>query len=468
MDLDGTLIKTDVLLESVLLLLKKNPFFLFVLPVWLIKGRAYLKQQIAQRVKLRCDLLPTNPQFLDYLQTQQQEGRDLILISASNQEPVRQISNHFGIFIDAIGSDGSVNLKAENKLARILQLNSESTFSYAGNSSADIPIWKEAGEVLAVNCNSALPYNDFDEEDSEDSIRVFDAPASVLGSFWKAMRPHQWLKNILLFLPLMLSHQFNQLDLVLQAVTGFISFSLCASSVYFVNDMLDLESDRQHHGKSSRPFASGELPLAYGFFGAPLLLIAAFLVATLLPVEFFLMLLAYYFLTVFYSLSLKRFFFIDAITLTTLYTLRIVAGSAAIFVTTTQWLLWFSFLMFTGLALLKRYTETNKLQGQQDTLVQGRAYSAANRKMLSAVGITCSALAVVVYMFYIMAPETTVLYSSPALLWGVSPLLLYLLARIWSKAFRGELEEDPLLFAIRDLQSQILVVLCGVVIFLAI
>ncbi len=465
MDLDGTLIKTDVLLESILLLLKRNPFYVFLIPLWLLKGRANLKQQLAQRVNIRCDLLPLNIEFFAYLQEQQQDGRDLILISASNQKPVREISSHFGFFIDAIGSDELTNLKAENKLLHILQLIPDKSFSYAGNSSADIPIWNEAREVIAVNCSLG-------PSSTEKAVRRFDAsgalPMSLAKQFLKAMRPHQWLKNGLLFLPLLLSHQFNQTDLVLQTVVAFISFSLCASSVYFVNDMLDLDSDRQHQSKNNRPFACGELPLVYGFFGAPLLLLAAFLIASFLPREFLTILLAYYVLTTLYSFFLKQFFLIDVLTLTSLYTLRIVAGSAAISVITTNWLLTFSFFMFSGLALLKRFTEISNLQNQGKTLIRGRAYSTANRKLLSTLGVISSIAAVFVYMFYIMAPETTALYSSPMLLWAVSPLLLYLLARIWQMAFEGKLDEDPLIFAVSDHQSQLLVLLSGVIIWLAI
>jgi len=462
-DLDGTLIKTDLLLESVLLLVKRNPFSLFLMVFWLLKGRTNLKHQLAQRVEISCENLPLNTEFFDYLQKQLEDGRDLILISASNEKPVRAISNHFGFFIDAIGSDKDINLKAENKLLRIIHLTPDEIFSYAGNSKADVPIWNEASDVIAVNCTIELANKNGDK-----SIQRFDSPGSMLAQFWKAMRPHQWLKNGLLFLPLLLSHQIDQIDLLTQTLVGFISFCLCASSVYITNDMLDLNSDRQHHSKYNRPFASGDLPLIYGFLGAPLLLLASFLTASILSREFFLILLAYYLLTTLYSFSLKQFFLIDILTLASLYTLRIVAGSAAISVITTHWLLAFSFFMFSGLALLKRFTEISNLLNQGKTIIEGRAYNTGNKKLLSAAGLVFSVAAVLVYMFYIVAPETTVLYSSPGLLWAVCPLLLYLLGRIWGMAFKGKLDEDPLIFAISDHKSQFIVLLSGVIIWLAI
>ncbi|NQV68670.1 MAG: UbiA family prenyltransferase [Pseudohongiella sp.] len=464
-DLDGTLIKSDLMLESVLLLIKKNPLAAFMLPLWLLKGRANLKHQLAQRVDIPYELLPPNPEFKAYIQQQEAEGRNIVLISASNQQQVRALSNHYGFFIDAIGSDEQLNLKAENKLLRILQLNQKAGFSYAGNSSADLPIWDEADEVVMVNCAVSLAEK---LKNKTNSITRFDTPGSKLHKFFLAMRPHQWLKNGLLFLPLILSHQIDQLHLFLQACIGFLSFSLCASSVYFLNDMLDLNSDRQHHAKRSRQFASGELALAYGFLGAPILLAASFAVALLLPANFIAVLFLYWILTSLYSLFLKRLFMLDVLTLAVLYTLRIIAGSAAIAVATTFWLLAFSFFLFLSIAMAKRFTEFSNLSSTERTSVAGRAYSTAHLKMLAITGGCSSLIAVAVFAFYINAPDTTELYTSPGLLWLICPLLVFLLGRIWIFAQQGKLNEDPVLFAISDHPSQAVTLMCGLIIWLAI
>jgi 4-hydroxybenzoate polyprenyltransferase/phosphoserine phosphatase len=464
-DLDGTVIKTDLMFESILQLFKKNPLAIFLIPLWLLKGRAYLKHQLAQRVEIAVDLLPLNTEFIAYLRTQAAEGRDIILISASNQLPVRQVSDHLSLFIDAIGSDADHNLKSENKLRRIQALISKSSFAYAGNSSADLSVWIAAEEVLMVNCTAAL---ESQLGDKTKTVTLFDPTPAFLAKFWQAMRPHQWLKNGLIFLPLILSHQIDQAGLALQAVIGFISFSLCASSVYMLNDLLDLNNDRQHHSKYSRPFASGELSLGYGFLGAPVLLFAAILVALLLPPEFLSVLLIYWLLTCAYSLLLKKIFLADVLVLAVLYTLRIVAGSAAISVVTTNWLFAFSMSLFLGLAIIKRYTELSILQTLGKTTSEGRAYSTRHLKFLSVLGAGASLAAVLVFTFYINAPDITRLYSTPAILWLICPLLLYLLGRIWLLAYRGKLNEDPVLFAITDRRSQLITLMCGLMIWIAI
>lgn len=464
-DLDGTVIKTDLLFESILLLLKKNLLLGLLLPFWLFKGRAYLKHQLAQRVSIPVELLPLNAEFIHYLQQEANLGRNIILISASNQIPVRQISDHLGLFIDAIGSDENHNLKSKNKLTRILLLNPVGGFIYAGNSRDDLAVWREANEIILVNCAPSLASS---LRHDPKLTQYFDTRISPWRKFWQAIRPHQWLKNTLLFLPLILSHQLNQANLVLQAGVAVISFSLVASSVYLLNDMLDLNSDRQHQTKKRRPFASGDLSLVYGYLGAPLLLICGISIALVLPMQFVLVLLAYWLLTSFYSFYLKGLFLLDVLTLASLYTWRVIAGSAAISVVTTFWLLAFSFFLFLGLAMVKRYTEFSRLQTIGKTSIEGRGYTVKNLKTLSTIGGLSSLIAVAVFAFYINAPNTTELYDRPLVLWLICPLLLYVLWRIWGLAREEKLDEDPVLFALSDRRSQLIAALCGLLIWLAI
>jgi len=464
-DLDGTVIKTDLLFESILLLLKKSIFQTLLIPIWLIEGKANLKHQLSKRVHIPVELLPLNTEFHDYLKEEVERGRNIVLISASSQLAVRQVSDHLGLFIDAMGSDEDHNLKSKNKVTRILQLDPAGGFAYAGNSKADIAVWSEASEVILVNCKRSLAEN---LQHGNEKIQHFDAPQSTLKKFWQAIRPHQWLKNALIFLPLILSHQLNQPNLLLQACVAFLSFSCVASSVYLLNDMLDLNSDRQHQSKKQRPFASGDLSLVYGYLGAPSLLILGFLIALWLPAEFVLVLLTYWLLTTAYSLLLKRLFLIDVLTLASLYTWRIIAGSAAISVVTTYYLLAFSFFLFLGLAIVKRYTEFLNLQKQGKSSIEGRGYGVENLQTLATIGGGSSLVAVAVFAFYINAPATTELYSTPLLLWAICPLLLYLLWHIWALARRGEIDEDPVLFALTDRRSQLTAAVCGLVIWLAI
>lgn len=463
-DLDGTLIKTDVLLESILLLLRRNTLYLALLPIWLLRGRANLKYQVARRVNLPCDSLPLNPELLAYLHQERANGRQLILISASNEKPVSELAHHLDLFAEAIGSDQYLNLRAQAKLTRIRQRLPAGKFAYAGNSHADIPVWAEAAEIVLVNCPRAVVESLL--ERAQDILQ-FDTPSGYWREFIKAMRLHQWLKNGLIFLPLLLSHQLADPVLLLQAAIGFISFSLCASSVYLMNDLLDLQSDRQHRTKRLRPFACGELPLAWGFIGAPALLLAAVLTALLLDGGFLYVLLVYWAITCLYTLHLKRLFVIDAITLSILYTLRIIAGSVVIGVVTTNWLLAFSLCVFFGLAMLKRFTELNNLRAEGGSGISGRAYTTGSQRAIFTIGAISNVMAIAVFAMYINAPDITQLYSMPVLLWVICPLLLYLFARIWIQAQKGLLHEDPVMFAITDHRSQIAAALCGAIIWLA-
>ena len=463
-DLDGTLIRTDLLFESLLRLIRRNPLYLAVIPFWLLRGRAWLKHQIARRVKIDAAGLPYNEEFLAWLRQQRAGGRAMTLISASNQSYVDAVGEHLGLFEAAVGSDAETNLKSRRKLRRIEEIAEGGEFAYAGDSRADLPIWSRAKQIVMVNCAPAVSRR---FASRENDVLNFGSAGAVFRPLLHAIRPHQWLKNTLLFVPLILSHQLTQPELLFASAIGFIGFCLCTSSVYLLNDMLDLDSDRAHRTKRKRPFAAGELPLAAGFVAAPALLAGAFLVSSLLPADFRLVLLIYWLLTCLYSFALKRIFLVDVATLATLYALRVAAGAEAIEVVTTNFLIAFSLCFFLGLALVKRVTELVNLQSQATEAVSGRAYRRSHEPLLSVIGCLASVMAVVVFAFYINAPATTRLYGSPLMLWLICPLLIVLLGRIWRLARAGRLHEDPVLFAVEDRFSQSIVLATGVLIWLA-
>ena len=461
-DLDGTLTKSDVSYESLLQLLKHNLFYLALIPFWLSKGLAHLKSEIARRVDVPIKLLPLNPEFWQYLQEQKAEGRRLVLISASNQRFVKAVGDHLQLFDAVLGSDEALNLKAKNKLRRIQELNDGAPFAYAGNSAADLAVWSAAEQAVLVNCDAALGR----QLATPKEVLHFDSPPKTAQLLWQAMRPHQWLKNGLIFLPLLLAHQLNELQTLLQAIVAFFSFSFCASSVYLLNDLVDIYNDRQHQSKCQRPFASGQLSLSTGMIAGPLLFLLSFVLAAILPTAFAAILLLYWLITTAYTLLLKKLFLVDVAVLASLYTLRIYAGAAAVGLMASFWLVSFSLCLFLGLAIVKRVTELVNRGG--DKKLNGRAYHAGNLELLTTLGSIASALAVMVFVLYINDSETTGLYSSPMLLWLICPLLIILLWRIWKFALRGRLNEDPLIFAISDHPSQLMVTLCGLVIWLAI
>ncbi|MFK7864808.1 MAG: UbiA family prenyltransferase [Pseudohongiellaceae bacterium] len=467
-DLDGTLTKTDCLLEAMLAMLRSNPLSLLKMFQWLSHGRAYFKKRVAEEVDLDIRSLPVNSSFLTYLEEQKSNGRQVILISAAHQTVVEKVAECYPLFDQAIGSDGDTNLKSEQKLDRIKELSQGESFAYAGNSEADLVIWRAADEIVVVNAEASI-HKQATEIASENSTLVaFDLPSPLGRRFLKAMRPHQWLKNFLVFLPLILSHQLNQAELFWLTFLGFMSFSLCASSVYLLNDMLDIEHDRHHPSKSSRPFASGTLSLRLGFLGSPALFLLSVLIASSINGQFLLIMIGYWMTTCLYSFYLKRLYMADALTLSLLYTLRIIAGSAAIGITTTQWLLAFSGFLFLGLALLKRTTELRNLQLDFKTKVKGRSYDTEQLNVVAILGVMSSIAAIIVFTVYINAPATTELYSSPATLWMICPALVIMHGRVWLKAYLGDLDEDPVLFASHDRFSQVMLCLCGALLWLAI
>lgn len=461
-DLDGTLIHSDLLLESFLELIKHNLLMLFLVPLWLLRGKANLKQQIAYRVDLRVDLLPYNRELLQYLQEQKTLGRRLILISASNQKYVHAVAAHLGLFDEAIGSDATTNCSGACKLARIQELGKN--FSYAADHRVDLPIWQQADTALTVDISRALKRQVATITRVE---REFDRPRSGLRPYLKALRPHQWLKNMLVLLPLALAHEVANPQLVWQALVAFLCFGLCASSVYILNDLLDLPSDRQHRSKCKRPFAAGEIPLLSGLLISPLLLLLAFALATVLPPAFIIVLAVYYLCTGLYSFALKRLMLVDVIMLAVLYTLRILSGAAAISVAPSFWLLAFSMFLFFSLAVVKRYAELDYLREAGISQSEGRGYYSQDLHMMAVFGSSSAFLAVMVFALFINDEDTRNQYQTPEILWLICPLLLYMITRIWLLAARGKIAEDPIVFALKDRTSQLLTLACGALLWVA-
>jgi 4-hydroxybenzoate polyprenyltransferase/phosphoserine phosphatase len=464
-DLDDTLIRTDLLHESVFALLTINFFYVFMLPLWLLKGKANLKQQIADRAELRFDLLPYRKEFLDYLKQEHEAGRRLILATASNAAFAEGVANHLGIFDAAIGSGASENNSGARKLARIKELTNGGAFAYAGNGDVDVPIWKAADAAVVVNASAATLKK---AERATRGAGVFPGQQENILALIKSIRPHQWLKNLLIFVPLVLSYQMTDIQLVLQAWLAFIAFSLCASSVYLLNDLLDLPADRQHPTKRFRPFAAGDLSIVYGVVAKIVLLAVAFMIALTLPVYFFPVLLFYYICTMAYSLWLKRAALVDGITLAALYTLRLIAGAAAISVEPTFWLLAFSMFIFMSLALIKRYSELMLLQADGRGQMIGRAYRSVDTETLAQLGTSSGYLAVLVLAFYINSDKVSEQYARPEALWMLCPIMLYWISRMWLLTRRGEMHDDPVVFTIRDKRTHFLAFAAGCALLVAI
>jgi len=454
-DLDGSLTHSDLLIESFLAFAKKYPFRIFMIPLWLLKGKAYLKMRLAAEVEIAVGLLPYNDALLEYLQQQHDAGRDIFLATASNEKYASQVVAHHKFFSGYIASDEDRNLSGATKLDAINKQVPEGGFSYVGNSNKDIPIWSHAQEVLVVDGEAGLL-----KELERKGIcpeQVFLNPTKY-SLYLRALRPHQWAKNALIFLPAFAAHDFSTHTLVF-SIAAFVAFSLCASSVYLLNDLLDLEADRMHPRKKSRPFASGSVDMRYGLVMTPLLLVLGFLVAASVAPNFLYVLFIYYAATASYSFGLKKFALVDIMLLSGLYTIRVIGGAAATDIPLSYWILAFSMFIFISLALVKRCAELNTMRSMERSSVSGRGYMVSDLEYLHSMGIASGYLSVLVLALYIHSEEIMNLYHSPDVMFGVIPMLMYWVSRMWLKAGRGEMDDDPLVFSIKDRQSQV-VMLC--------
>lgn len=463
-DLDGTLVRTDLLLESVLALLKRNPLYLFALPLWLLKGRARLKYEVARRVRVDMSGLPYDPRVLSLLEAERGR-RPLVLCTASDHMLAEAVAQHLGCFDGVMASDGSRNLSGRNKADALVEAYGERGFDYAGNEARDLAIWQHARRAYVVNAGDGLAARAGRVSEVAD---VLPRDRAGLRVWLKALRLHQWLKNVLVFVPLLAAHMLLQPSAVAHAVAAFVIFGVCASGVYVLNDLLDLGADRAHPRKRKRPFAAGHLPLTAGLVMAPALTVAAFAAAYALSPRFALVLLGYYVLTLAYSLYLKRVAMLDVLVLAGLYTVRIIAGSAAIGTGLSFWLLAFSMFLFLSLALVKRYTEVAAQSGNGSELIKGRGYAATDASLLAMLGGASGYLSVLVLALYIDSTASAALYRHPQWLWLMCPLLLYWISRVWIIAHRGAMHDDPVVFAITDNVSRVVLVLCAIVVLLAI
>ncbi len=444
-DLDGTLVKSDTLLDSFCQLLRRDPLEAWRAPLWLAKGRANLKNEVNRRAPLDATRLPYNASLLTYLHAQRSEGRSIYLTTGAEGEVAERVATHLGIFHGVLASDGVTNLTHSRKLDSLKAR--FGNFDYIGNSRADLPLLSNAREAMVANPTLGLrlalrlrriPI-----------ARTFTDQRPTAKTLLKAIRIHQWAKNILLLAPLALSHKMTP-GSIGKVIAAFFCFSFMASANYLVNDMLDLESDRLHPIKRMRPFAAGDLFVSSGIALALLLVIASIALLPLLPASFSVWLSVYIVATLVYSLFLKRVAVVDVLLLSGLYTLRLLAGGAATSTWISQWLAGFSTFLFLSLATLKRFSELENLRERGATDMPGRGYKVADLEQIRSFGTASAYAAIVVFMLYIGRPDVIELYRHAARLWLIVPLLIFWLNRVWLLASRGEMDDDPVVFAMSD------------------
>ena len=453
LDLDGTTVLTDTLVENALRLLADSPLAFACLLPGALASRAKFKRAVARRQPLDPASLVYNDHVLALARRARAEGRPVYLVTAADQAVAETVAAHLGLFDGVFASDGHTNLKAEAKAAKLVALFGQSRFDYAGDAAADRPVWRAARQAILVNPPASLLA--LVQSECADTLVLGEPRAAWPRArlLAKAVRVHQWAKNLLIFAPMLAAHRAS-LGVVLQAILAFVAFSLCASSVYLLNDLLDLPHDRAHTTKSRRPFASGALDLRVAPPLMALLLGSAVLISVLLPARFLIMLALYYVSTLAYSLVLKRHMVWDVIMLAALYTMRVFAGGAATGVPVSPWLLAFSMFLFFCLAVVKRLTElTLFVRGGGTTRLKGRGYLTEDLPMLRSMATSSGYMAVMVLALYVNGNEMPALYRHPAALWALCPILLFWVSRVLMMADRGEMADDPVVFALRDKTS---------------
>ena len=458
-DLDGCLVKSDTLSDSLCVLARTHPWDLFRLPGWLLGGKARLKRELSSRALLDAAHLPYNDALIVYLREQAASGRPLYLSTGADQQLANGVAEHLELFDGVFSSDGVTNLTGSEKLRLLESKFGRGGFAYVGNSRKDLPLLGASkGAMLA---NPTVGLQGLLRRKKIPVQQVFQDRASAFRSIRHALRVHQWAKNVLIFLPLILAHTLK-MSVLLQSALAFLSFSLVASSTYIVNDVLDLGSDRVHPRKRRRPFAAGDLSVVAGFCVAVLLFAAGVAISLAIAPEFTAWLLIYCVATLAYSLYFKRVVIVDVIILSGLYTLRILAGAAAARVPVSDWMAGFSIFFFFSLALVKRFSELENLRARGVAPSNGRGYLVHDMEQLRAFGTGSAFASIVVFSLYINNPDVRNLYHHPERLWLLTPLLIWWLSRVWLRASRGQMHEDPVIFALTDRAS----LLAGVAIFL--
>ena len=460
-DLDGTLIQSDTLFEVFISLLFSHPLdALRVLPS-LYHGRAAFKQMLSSYLSGEIiKTLPVRGDLYRYLRREKEAGRSLHLVSAADEQVVATISNHFEIFDSFKGSNGTNNLKGSHK-AQYLKERFPNGFAYIGDSPADMPVWQAADEILLAGNNSFV--NKFIHKLDKPITQHFQEQKKKRHLWLKAFRIHQWSKNALLFAPVLLAGEYANLHALLTVFFGFFGFSLVTSGTYVLNDLSDLKADRAHPTKKNRPFAAGHLPISHGLIAGSLVIVLGLTISLILSSAFALCVLTYLAVTAVYSSYLKRIALVDTLTLAGLFSLRLVMGATLANVVPSQWLLTFSMFFFFSLALAKRHVEVMDGQKRETTQLSKRGYEPDDGTLTLGLGLAAALGSIQILVLYLVFEAMPAgIYSNTVFLWSAPIFISLWLMRIWLLAHRGQLDDDPVVFAVRDKASLLLGVIVSV------
>lgn len=459
-DLDGTLINTDILYESFLSSLSRDWKTIFILFLALFKGKPFLKKKLLQKSDIDVTLLPYNDEVIEYIKNKRSKDFKVVLVTASHQIFADKVSKHLNLFDYTFGTNNQTNLKGKAK-AKFLIDKFGKNFFYIGNSKSDFEIWKISKKAISFNLSYSLRKK---LENINSNYKHLNFSKIDFFSFLKAMRPQQWIKNILLFLPIIASHQYDN-NFILKTIVAFIAFCLMSSSVYLVNDLLDLSEDRKHKHKKNRPFASGAISILSGSLLMLFLLFISLVISASLGLKFLCIIFIYFSIASAYSLFLKQIIVLDMCVLAILYTIRVLAGGFATNIEVSTWLIALSIFIFFSLASIKRQTEiiaTNSIKGKINLR---RGYIKEDLPLITIMGISSGYVSILVMALYIDSIKVESLYSTPNFLWGVCFILLFWISRLAIITHRGLMHHDPVAFAVKDKVSFICLICILLLVF---
>jgi 4-hydroxybenzoate polyprenyltransferase len=462
-DLDGTLAKTDLLSEAAINAFRKKWTCILQSAFWFFSRKARMKILPANITPPGPESLPYDEELIAFLKKEREGGRIIVLATSRDRSIADPISRHLNIFDEVIASDGVSPLEGEAKAKALVDRFGEGGFVYAGNRISDLPVWKKAKAAVLVNASNAVHRAVCGSIPVE---REFHSRKPVVLELLRANRPYQWVKNLLVFIPTIAAHRLSEKAALFPTLIAFVAFCVAASGTYLINDLLDLEADRLHPRKRYRPFASGDLSLHYSLIG-PLLIVAALGIALSVSTGVFLVLLSYVFLSLLYSTQMKKFPLVDVFSLTALYILRIIAGGVSSGSYASVWLLNFSGFLFLSLGFLKRYTEFSQSEADHPSEKNHRGYTKSDALLLNIMGVGSSFISSMVLGLYINSTQAYSAYRTPALLWGIVPLVLFWQSRMWLAANRGDMTDDPIIYAARDRFSILVAVFIVLIYILA-
>jgi 4-hydroxybenzoate polyprenyltransferase len=468
-DLDGTVVRTDLLFESIAAILRHRPYLLLRMPMWLMRGKAFLKMQLAARSRVNVALLPYNSKVIDWLQKEKLACRELVLATAANEVLAYAINSHLALFGQVIASSAESNVKGRTKLLAI-RSKVGPEFDYVGDSPADEPIFRASRRAILIT--SAGQKQEWNSLTTVEKRRIqLGEKREFIFSLIKQLRLHQWVKNVLIFLPILSAHELGRTDLLVKATICFFAFSLTASSVYVLNDIVDIEADRSHPKKRYRPIASGAFPLVLGLVLVPLLLALGLSAAFFVSFECGVVTAFYFLLTSLYTFLVKKLVLYDVFTLAFLYTIRLFAGQAAYRIQLSTWLVSCCFFLFLSLAFCKRVSELavpteSQAVGQNPELVSRRSYRVTDLTIILCFGVMSGLIASLITVLYVESDNVIRLYHHPRLLWLLCPLVLQWVARTWMLGYRGLIVEDPVLFSLKERGTWITAAL-GIILLIA-